>query len=269
LNPRPPLLHPVIAAGVLLNLVLLIVGVVAIRADFEWARHWVKDDGLIEWMQFLCFAAMSLWFGLVAVERWREAGGLRLEVLVLGGMCGLLALVALEEVSWFQRVLNVATPEFFQKHNRQAETNLHNLTINGFNVNRNILVKLIFIIGITHNVVLPVLALKRPRLRERIEAWGGYLPPLSAALLYLGFVVLSQVLVDHDRRGEMGELFGAVHYLTTAFAAYGLGLGYGRAPLFAAQPEARRMAALFVLFLGYLVFMAWLLGAGYLGRTPL
>ncbi|MDT4882557.1 hypothetical protein FQZ97_1185140 [compost metagenome] len=63
--------------------------------------------------------------------------------------------------------------------------------------------------------------------------------------------------------GELGEVFGAVHYLATVFAAYGLGVGYDRASVFAPGADRRRVSMFFASFLLLLVFFAWLLSAAY------
>ena len=101
----------------------------------------------------------------------RAAGaGIGLEVLGLAGLSLLVGLAACEEISWFQRVLGVESSEFFRQHNRQAETNLHNLALGDASLHKTVLLKLIFITGITHNLVLPLLARSRPAIGRFIES---------------------------------------------------------------------------------------------------
>ena len=73
---------------------------------------------------------------------------------------------------------------------------------------------------------------------------------------------MSHLLIDHPRKGELGELFGAVHYMTTVFAAYFLGVGYNKAPVFAQGADARRVSTLFVMLMLFLLMMGWILSAG-------
>lgn len=40
---------------------------------------------------------------------------------------GVLQLMALEEISWGQRVLKIETTEFFHEHSDQKEINFHNV----------------------------------------------------------------------------------------------------------------------------------------------
>jgi hypothetical protein len=220
------------------------------------------EDRLVEWMQFLCFGVISVLLGFVAVERARHVPPLSLEVLGIAALSLLVGLAALEEISWFQRVLGVQSPEFFLQNNRQAETNLHNLALGDASLHKTVILKLIFITGIAHNLVLPLLARSRPAIARYIESIGLYLPPLSVAVVYLVLVALSHLLIDHPRKGELGEMFGAVHYLATVFAAYLMGIGYKRPSMFENPADRRRLVALFQAFMVFLIFVSWLLSTG-------
>ena len=158
--------------------------------------------------------------------------------------------------------MHIASPEFFLQNNRQSETNLHNLAMGSGSIHKNVLLKLIAIVGITHNIILPLLAKKRPGIQRWIENLGLYLPPLSASVIYIALVAASHLLIDHPRKGELGETFGAVHYLTTVFAAYFLGVGYGKPPVFAQAADARRVSTLFCMLMVFLLMTGWLLSAG-------
>ena len=89
----------------------------------------VREDGLVEWGSAgLAFVAAAL-YGLAALGRDRP-GTPRLHpatraVLLLASAACLL--LGLEEISWFQRVFEVESPEFMVNRNGQQELNLHNL----------------------------------------------------------------------------------------------------------------------------------------------
>lgn len=256
------LTHPAIATGIIVNLFIL--GLALAWSGPDPAKLWrlLGEDGIVEWMQFLCFAVIAGMLAFVMVERIREPSGSRLEVLALGGLAALVALAALEEISWFQRILDVKSPDFFVKNNRQAETNLHNLAVGSGSLHKNVLLKLIFITGITHNLILPLLARSRPGIKSFVERHGLYLPPLAASIPYLVLVTLSHLLIEHPRKGELGEMFGAVHYLATVFGAYFVGVAYQRAPLFEHAGDRRRLSTLFAMLLAFLLLTGWLLSAG-------
>jgi len=263
---RQALFHPAIATSIAVNVFLLALSV-AWSGEPKPLWQLLGEDGILEWMQFLCFAVTSGLLGFAAVDHWKRQPGLNLKLLALSGLSVVVALAAMEEISWFQRVLQIQSPEFFVQNNRQAETNLHNLAMGSGSVHKNVLLKLIFLVGITHNLLLPLAARFRPGVKRWVESMGLYLPPLSAAAVYLVLVGLSHALIDHPRKGELGEAFGAVHYLATVFAAYFAGVGYGRPAVFENAADARRVSALFALQLMFRLMVAWLLssGAGVVG----
>ena len=253
--------HPAIAVGVVINVFIM---ALAMLWQHDSALLWrlLVEDGIVEWMQFLCFAVTSGLLAFLAVEQWQRTPKINLQLLAFVGLALLVALAALEEVSWFQRVLHLATPEYFLSHNRQSETNLHNLAVGNASLHKVILLKVIAIVGLTHNIILPLVARKRPAVRGFVEKFGLYLPPLSASIIYIGLVALSHLVIDHPRKGELGEMFGAVHYLSTVVAAYYFGVGYGKPPVFAPSADSRRVSTLFAMLLVFMLMTAWLLSAG-------
>lgn len=261
-------MHPVIATGIAINVFILVLCVAVAGTDPAPLNRLLTEDRLVEWLQFISFTVIAAMLAFVAIERARRDGRLSLAVLGLAGVSLLVALAAAEEISWFQRVLNVQSPEFFKANNRQAETNLHNLALGSASLHKTVLLKVIFLTALAHNIVLPLLARSRPAIRTFVEKLGLYLPPLSASIVYLVLVALSNVLIDHPRKGELGETFGAIHYLATAFAAYFTGLQY-TGPAVAANPaEGRRLSTLFCMFMVFLVLMAWILGSSMANLAP-
>jgi hypothetical protein len=253
-------IHPAIVAAIGINAAILLLAI-AWSGNAGRMSLLLHEDGIVEWMQFLCFTVTAMMLAHVAVDRAAHQPRLSLAVAGIAGVSLVVALAALEEISWFQRVLNVPSPDFFVENNRQAETNLHNLALGKASIHKTILLKLIFVIGILHNVVLPLMARSRPAIRRFVESLGLYLPPLTASFAYIVLVVLSHVLIDHPRKGELGEMFGATHYLATAFIAYVLGAGYDSRPLISSKAEGRPVSVLFIMVLAFLLFMAWMLAS--------
>ena len=77
------------------------------------------EDLLGEWTQVFLFAATMLLSARLACYKFRQRWFFALLALACFYVVG-------EEISWGQRIFNIATPEFFQQHNLQNETNLHN-----------------------------------------------------------------------------------------------------------------------------------------------
>ncbi len=254
-------LHPVIATGIGINVFILLLAV-AWSGDAAGLNRLLVEDGIVEWMQFLCFSAIAGLLGFAFFEGLKRSDRGVLELLALGGLSLLCALAALEEISWFQRILNVQSSDFFLQNNRQGETNIHNLAVGDGSLHKNVLLKLIFIAGITHNLILPLVARFKPGVQRWVESLGLYLPPLSASVVYLVLVALSHLLIDHPRKGELGETFGAVHYMATVFGAYFAGVAYSRPTLFENAADIRRLSKLFALWMLFLLMTGWLLSAG-------
>jgi len=213
----PSLRHefgPAFAGGVLM---LATLGIAAwLHAlDPERFYHSLREDEYVEWATFWAFLLAAAANGTAALGRQRARGGLPWFLLGLGLFC---FVVAMEEISWGQRILGYRPPAYFLEHNFQQEPNLHN-TI-GSALRQDAFVGLIAAYG----VVLPLLALI-PRLRRLIDTIGISAPP---ALLTPGFAAAIWIYVDYPWRftGEvvefsvaLGFLFAACLSLRTEFSA--------------------------------------------------
>ncbi|MBU4263084.1 MAG: tetratricopeptide repeat protein [Proteobacteria bacterium] len=90
---------------------------------FIWATY---EDLLGEWSQFYFFAIalfFSVRLALAKSRFWLFFAALALACFYVTG----------EEISWGQRLFNIATPDFFGSHNLQQETNLHNFFTGPYN----------------------------------------------------------------------------------------------------------------------------------------
>jgi hypothetical protein len=83
------------------------------------------EGSVAEWLTFLFFLMAGTIALLVGWRGWQRGERRRGAYHMLFGLgC---AVVGLEEMSWGQTLFNWTTPELFAAHNRQHETNLHNL----------------------------------------------------------------------------------------------------------------------------------------------
>ena len=95
------------------------------------------------------------------------------------GISALVLFGAGEEISWGQRLVGWESPEWFLDHNKQNETNLHNLLVFGVNINKMVFAKLLGIGMLLYLVALPLAYRRRPRFREWIDRRA--IPPLGCA----------------------------------------------------------------------------------------
>jgi hypothetical protein len=88
--------------------------------DF-YAILFVGEDHLVEWLQFFCLFLASIYFGLTVLKK---VGVLRF-FYILAALCSFF--LAMEEISWGQRLFNIETPEALKAINAQNEITIHNL----------------------------------------------------------------------------------------------------------------------------------------------
>lgn len=85
------------------------------------------ESGLFEWASVLALILLSLFclYLLVRNHKFKVFGRVQFLFFLLLSFASMFA--AMEELSWGQHVFKFSSGEFFQKHNLQRETNLHNL----------------------------------------------------------------------------------------------------------------------------------------------
>jgi hypothetical protein len=180
--------------------------------DAYWRA--LEEDRAVEWATFalFCLAALLAWRRAFADTRHPA----RPFFLALGGFC---LLSALEEISWMQRILGVATPRFFLEHSDQKEINVHNVLQHATGLTTKLFA------GVTlfaYGVALPIIRVRgRPRVMAgALARLAGpavdaprvlVLPPL---VLVPGFFIASMLMWDQPthREEEIAELMGALAF---------------------------------------------------------
>lgn len=90
--------------------------------------YWVVmavEDGPAEYSTSLIYLIASFLTSAMLFRLYKQQ-----KLGIVAGIIGLMAaaffFVAMEEISWGQRIFEVSSPEFFQTHNNQGEITLHN-----------------------------------------------------------------------------------------------------------------------------------------------
>lgn len=190
-----------------LVIAMLIAGFVLFFTNIPVFNRYVVEDGLVEWLTvagllFAFFVCLSRFFKLLRKRTWWF-----LTVTFLLGI--FLFFAAGEEISWGMRILGIKPSEFFEKNNAQAETNLHNLVVNGVKIN-----KLVFSIILTavfgiYLVIIPVLYVKKKNIRNFLDKSAVPIPRLYQVVCFIFlFVIVS--LMPHDKNAELLECGGAL-----------------------------------------------------------
>ena len=130
----------------------------------------VQEDQALEWASFWSFFIAG---GVFAIAAWRQrrTTGATLPWFLVG-LALFCVFVAMEEISWGQRVFGHRPPDYFLAENFQQELNLHNIASTGARMNtfRGI------ILG--YGVLLPLIALI-PFMRRLFDRIAIAPPPIE------------------------------------------------------------------------------------------
>ncbi len=191
---------------------LLLIGLFISRTDLAYFEQTVViEDGLVETVSVVALVAASAVCGYRLFRLRGERSPLFLACVALLG--ALFIFGAGEEISWGQRIFGVESPEFFQKNNSQAETNLHNLVLGGVRINKLVFGTILAIVVISYVLILPQLYKRVARVRAWVDALAIPVPrPMHALVYILAYAIVALV---HSKRGhgELLELTGCVLFL--------------------------------------------------------
>jgi len=170
----------------------------------------MQEDGALEWMTAWGFIYAGALFAYGAHRESRR----RIPWFSIG-LALFCLIVALEEISWGQRLIGYRPPIYFLEHNYQQELNVHNLVDTSL---RKLALKAI-IVG--YGVALPLLA-RLPRIRQLLGRLGLWAPP---AALVPGFALAAVVYQTYPWKfsGELVESMLAIAFLFAALSCPDLG----------------------------------------------
>ena len=117
--------------SVLANIsILLTFGVAAFLHNYNEPLYYlvVQEDQYLEWASFWGFIVAG---GIYLSSAWQQFNANRQLPWFVFGLSLFCFLVAMEEISWGQRLLGYKPPDFFLEENYQQELNLHNVIDTG------------------------------------------------------------------------------------------------------------------------------------------
>ena len=186
---------------------------VAVIAYSDWVEatsperfyQMVQEDEALEWASFWAFLLAAVANVIAAGRQRRTRGGLPWFLAGLGLFC---FVVAMEEISWGQRVLGYRPPSYFLEHNYQQEFNFHNVIDS--DLRQDAFIGLIALYGLA----LPLASLL-PWLKQWIPRARIVAPP---TLLAPGFAAALWIYIDYPWRfaGEVVELSVGLGFLFAA-----------------------------------------------------
>ena len=133
-------------------------------------EQYVREDGIAEWLTVagLLLGSIVCFYRFIKLFRKKSAWFL-LVTFCLGLF---LFFAAGEEISWGQRIFGLKTPEYFQEHNAQHETNLHNLVVGGVKINKLIFSVLLVGLLAIFMIIVPVLYQKNSAVKKFLDGSG-------------------------------------------------------------------------------------------------
>jgi hypothetical protein len=153
-----------------------LIGFLVLSGWLQWAHSSVyyaaaQEDQALEWASFWSFFLAG--FAFAAAARRQRTTARRIPWF-LAGLALFCVFVAMEEISWGQRVLGHMPPEYFLAENYQQELNVHNIA------GRSLRVWTFRGIILGYGVVLPLLALI-PGARRTLDRLAVVPPPVELA----------------------------------------------------------------------------------------
>ncbi len=169
---------------------IVIVGYALITAllPFDVFAQISKEDQVIEYVQVVMLIVSAIYFFLFAKRLFVEKRVALGAVFVLAAI--VLTLVVGDEISWGQRILNLATPSWMIERNTQQEITVHNLdSVGSDKVNLGYI-----LIGLYGSVSWMI---QRKYAKLKKYPWSFFVTPWFAAIYFLvGFIFNFYIRLD-------------------------------------------------------------------------
>ena len=187
---------------------VLAYGLVAMRVNREAGLRFTDEDGPVEWMTFGVLAYLTA-YAFARRASWKSQPAMRGARALWLGMAAMFLFGTLEEISYGQRIFGWESPAWFLEHNRQQETNLHNLVAFGVNINKLVFGKILAISILLYVLVFPLLYRSRGRFRS---ACDRLCLPIARNYQIVLYILIAAVVSAHkaldDEINELMELGG-------------------------------------------------------------
>ncbi len=178
-------------------------------------ENFVREDGIVE----TCTALLLFFTSLLLLEHLLS-GKIKyapIKALVTFVLAVVFIFGAGEEISWGQRIFHFSSGEFFMENNTQGETNLHNLMVHGFKINKLIFGQLLTVLLVIHLFLTPYLYAKLQGFRELANQLAIPIGKYHHAL-YFTVVLILIFIIPSGKKWELFELsFSSILFLIFLF----------------------------------------------------
>ena len=196
----------------ILAIYMAIIAVWALLDPEYYTLVLAKEDGPIEWLTVLglvlsCMVCIYRVATLKTQKNW-----------VFVGVWSFLALFAFfgagEEISWGQRIFNIESSDWFKQNNAQAETNLHNLVVEGKKINKIIFSALLGLCLLTYLFVFSVAYRKSERFKSFCEYFAVPIAQWHQVAAWVTVALVAELLIkDIGRSSELFESAAVIVFL--------------------------------------------------------
>ena len=236
--------RPVVGLYVLLAAMLAIL-TLSLTAPGAYAAL-VREDGVVEWLTALGLLATASALAARYRERARRRGPAWRGVVLTAAAAALFGFG--EEISWGQRIVGYAVAEgsLLDTYNLQGETNVHNLAVGGWKVNKVVFTWGLGLVLLAYFVAYPLATRRRPRLRAYALRRYGVPAPDGESVVVAALAGAVAQAIPLSRSSEAFELVLPVLALVTVLQWRGAGAASARAASDGAErsgPVTRRPAA--------------------------
>jgi cell division protein FtsW (lipid II flippase) len=187
----------------LIGLYLLMGAAIAMIDPSYFTLVVAKEDGPIEWLTVL---GLVLSF-IVCLHRVATLKSDKSWVFI--GVWSFLALLTFfgagEEISWGQRIFNVESSEWFLQNNAQAETNLHNLVVDGKKINKIIFSAFLGLALLTYLFVFSIAYRRSDKFKGFCEYFSVPIAQWHHVAAWVAVAVVAEVFIKGV--GRSSELF--------------------------------------------------------------
>ena len=208
-----------ICSYALLSMVILIGIVLSFVNEDYFVSVYVVEDGILEYLT----AVLLFIIGAVSLRRIVLYRHLQKFMFLCtnGAIVLLMFFGAGEEISWGQRIFDIESTDYFLAYNRQGELNLHNMSLNGVNMNALIFGRALTIFLIIYYLILPSIYRRKQRFRGFADSLYVPIPKIhhGIGILVAGLAIR---MIESEKSNELKELAIAMFLLLTVVCAQNL-----------------------------------------------
>ena len=107
--------------------IVFVICTVLVKSNYpDWYMALMaREDSLIEWLTFICYFIVFIVSFSISITFYRRNSTPFFFIYMLLSIGSFF--IAMEEISWGQRIFNVSSSEFFIEYNYQKEISIHNI----------------------------------------------------------------------------------------------------------------------------------------------